>query len=73
MNPGDAKPWHEMVWAGGIWALTAMGHAFGWVLVNWTDVMTGLGATAGAFVGLHATWRILRPKPKRNRRWGDNG
>ena len=71
MNPGDAKPWHEMVWAGFIWVVTWIGHACGWVFVNWTDVMTGLGATAGAFVGLHATYRIIRPKRRRNRRATD--
>jgi outer membrane lipoprotein SlyB len=62
MNPRDLSANMELAYGGGI-----TGTA---VLMNYlndyvTPIATAVGAVAGAIVGVHALYRMVRPKNKR--------
>jgi hypothetical protein len=57
MSPHDLQPKGELVYGGGI---TLASLFFHYMNDYFTPIMTAIGATSGAIVGLHACWRLLR-------------
>jgi hypothetical protein len=66
MSPQDLTPKGEMAYGSGI---TAVSLFFHYMNDYFTPIMTAIGATTGAVVGIHACWRLL----KHLRRKGDGG
>lgn len=75
MNPTDLQPKTELAYGTGI---TVVSLVLNWVSANWLDainittvVATCVGALCGAIVGIHAVYRINRPKKRLDRRAAD--
>jgi hypothetical protein len=62
MNPHDLSARVELAYGGGISSFAIATHYLNDYITPWA---TGIGAIAGAIVGLHALYRLIRPKNKR--------
>lgn len=65
MSPRDLSANMELAYGGGISGFAVAMHYLNDYV---TPIATALGAVAGAAVGLHAVYRLVRPK---NKRWQD--
>lgn len=75
MNPSDLQPKTELAYGTGI---TGVSLVINWIAIHWLDAIsiattlgTCIGALCGAVVGLHAVYRLMKPKPRKNRRVTD--
>lgn len=64
MNPQSLPARGELAYGSGI---TAASLFFHYMNDYFTPVMTAIGATTGAIVGLHACWRLLRHMRRKER------
>lgn len=68
MNPTDLSAKAELAYGGGITGIALVMH---WLNDYVTPAATAIGAIAGAIVGIHAVYRLFRPKKRRDRRATD--
>ena len=70
MNPSDLPAKTELAYGGGIAGLSLFMH---WLNEYVTPAATAIGAVAGAIVGIHAVYRLCRPRRRQDRRATDRG
>ena len=70
MNPSDLPAKTELAYGG---TITGLSLAMHWLNDYVTPIATAVGAVAGAIVGLHAVYRLCRPKRRTDRRASDRG
>jgi hypothetical protein len=63
VNPPDLQPRGELAYGS---CITAVSLFFHYMNDYFTPVMTAIGATTGAVVGIHACWRLLKHVRRRD-------